>query len=114
MLSQLSYAPNCSYEVALSRRHEIYYNKSRLLSIPNCGFSEFFISARDPGAWLAPARGGELAARRMPERVESSHVKVKRRKEPADICCRRELIIRIEFFYLKLPTGVSMGRLHFP
>ena len=41
MLSQLSYAPNCSYEVALSRRHEIYYNKSRLLSIPNRTFLKF-------------------------------------------------------------------------
>ena len=34
--------------------------------------------------------------------------------KPADICCRRELIMAIEFFYLKLAYPEYLGRLHSP
>ncbi|MBQ3478772.1 MAG: hypothetical protein IJH25_11430, partial [Clostridia bacterium] len=34
--------------------------------------------------------------------------------EPAGICCRRELIVAIDFFYLKLAVPEYQGRLHFP
>jgi len=35
-------------------------------------------------------------------------------KKPAGICCRREFIEAIEFFYLKLAYPEYRGRLHFP